>query len=164
MQIVFQNLRNIFGGKTSVYIAALRRRDFMVILNFVVDWYVCRKVQQECSCGSCLRSTVRCYALMCVGLIVREICSPFLFFVLSFNTLKPEIHLNNILISSPYLPESTQNWLSSSSSSSSWLYTSFLGLGRFFSFLILYTAGSTPWMGDEPVARPLRTYRTAQTE
>jgi hypothetical protein len=30
-----------------------------------------------------------------------------------------------------------------------------LGLGRFFSFLILYTVGSTPWTGDQSFARPL---------
>jgi hypothetical protein len=28
-------------------------------------------------------------------------------------------------------------------------------VGRFFSFLILYTVGRTPWTGDQPVARPL---------
>jgi hypothetical protein len=33
----------------------------------------------------------------------------------------------------------------------------FLVLGRFFSFLILYTVGITPWTGDQPVARPLHT-------
>jgi hypothetical protein len=32
-----------------------------------------------------------------------------------------------------------------------------LGLGRFFSFLILYTVSRTPWTGDQPVARPLPT-------
>jgi hypothetical protein len=41
-----------------------------------------------------------------------------------------------------------------------WLYNSFLGIGRFFSFLILYTAGRTPWRGDQSVARPLPTHRT----
>jgi hypothetical protein len=39
-----------------------------------------------------------------------------------------------------------------------------LDLGRFFSFLILYTAGSTPWTGDQPIARPLPTHRTKQTQ
>jgi hypothetical protein len=34
-----------------------------------------------------------------------------------------------------------------------------LGLGRFFSFLIPYTVGRTPWTGDQPVARPLPTHR-----
>jgi hypothetical protein len=44
-----------------------------------------------------------------------------------------------------------------------WLYSHSLGLGRFFSFLILYTVGWTPWTGDQPVARPLPTHRTAET-
>jgi hypothetical protein len=35
-----------------------------------------------------------------------------------------------------------------------------LDLGYFFSFLILYTVGRTPWTGDQPVARPLPTHRT----
>jgi hypothetical protein len=33
-----------------------------------------------------------------------------------------------------------------------------------FSFLILYTVGKTPSSGDQPVARPLPTHRTTQTE
>jgi hypothetical protein len=45
-----------------------------------------------------------------------------------------------------------------------WLYSPFLGLGRFFSFLILYTVGRTPWTGDQPVAGPLSTHRTTQTQ
>jgi hypothetical protein len=44
-----------------------------------------------------------------------------------------------------------------------WLYNPLLGLGRFFSFLILYTVGRTPGMGDQPAARPLPTHRTTQT-
>jgi hypothetical protein len=43
-----------------------------------------------------------------------------------------------------------------------WLYSP-LDLGRFFSFLILYTVGRTPWTGDQPVTRPLPTHRTTQT-
>jgi hypothetical protein len=39
-----------------------------------------------------------------------------------------------------------------------------LGLGRFFSFLTLYTGGRSPWTWDQPVARPLPTRRTTQTE
>jgi hypothetical protein len=39
-----------------------------------------------------------------------------------------------------------------------------LDLGRFFSFLILYTGGRTRWTGDQPVARLLPTYRTTQTQ
>jgi hypothetical protein len=44
-----------------------------------------------------------------------------------------------------------------------WLYSP-LDLGRFFSFLILYTVGRTPWTGDQPAARPLPTHRTTQTQ
>jgi hypothetical protein len=39
-----------------------------------------------------------------------------------------------------------------------------LDLGRFFSFLILYTVSSIPCMGDQPIARLLPTHRTTQTE
>jgi hypothetical protein len=38
------------------------------------------------------------------------------------------------------------------------------GLGRFFSFSFLYTVGRTPWTGDQPVASPLPTHRTTQTQ
>lgn len=39
-----------------------------------------------------------------------------------------------------------------------WFYSQ-LDPGRFFSFLILYTLGRTPWTGDQSVARPLPTHR-----
>jgi hypothetical protein len=45
-----------------------------------------------------------------------------------------------------------------------WLYGPLLGLGSFFSFLIFYTDGRTPWTGDEPVSRPLPAHRTTQTQ
>jgi hypothetical protein len=45
-----------------------------------------------------------------------------------------------------------------------WLYSPLLGLGRFFSLLILHTVGRTPWTGDQPVARTLPTHRTTQTQ
>jgi hypothetical protein len=45
-----------------------------------------------------------------------------------------------------------------------WLYSPLLGLSRFFSFLILYVVGRTPWTGNQPVARPLSTHRTIQTQ
>jgi hypothetical protein len=44
-----------------------------------------------------------------------------------------------------------------------WPYSPLLGPGRFFSFVIRYTVGRTPWTGDQPVARPLPTHRTTQT-
>jgi hypothetical protein len=45
-----------------------------------------------------------------------------------------------------------------------WLYSPLLDLGRFFSFVIFYTAGRAPWTGDQSVARPLPAHRTAQTQ
>jgi hypothetical protein len=45
-----------------------------------------------------------------------------------------------------------------------WLYSPLLGLGRFLSFLIIYTVGRPPWTGDQPVARPLPTHRATQTQ
>jgi hypothetical protein len=45
-----------------------------------------------------------------------------------------------------------------------WLYSPLLGLGRFFSFLIFYKVGRTPWMGCDPIARPLPTHRTTQIQ
>jgi hypothetical protein len=39
----------------------------------------------------------------------------------------------------------------------------FIGPRQLFSFLILYTDGTTPWTGDQPVARSLPTNRTTQT-
>jgi hypothetical protein len=45
-----------------------------------------------------------------------------------------------------------------------WLCSSLLGLGRFFSLLILYTVGRIAWTGDQPVARLLLTHRTTQIE
>jgi hypothetical protein len=41
---------------------------------------------------------------------------------------------------------------------------SFVGPWPFFSFLILCTVGRTPWTGDQPVAMPLPTQRTTQTQ
>jgi hypothetical protein len=38
-----------------------------------------------------------------------------------------------------------------------------LWLGCFFSSLILYTVGRTPWTGNQPVARLLPIHRTTQT-
>jgi hypothetical protein len=59
-----------------------------------------------------------------------------------------------ILLSTPY---------NISLSLSLWLYSP-LDPGRLFSFLILYTDCRTSWTSDQPVARPLPTHRTAQTQ
>jgi hypothetical protein len=45
-----------------------------------------------------------------------------------------------------------------------WLYNPLSDIGRFFSFLILYTVGRTPWTGQQAVTRPLSTHRTTQTQ
>jgi hypothetical protein len=39
-----------------------------------------------------------------------------------------------------------------------------LDFGRFFTFLTLYKVGTTPWTGDQRVARPLSTHKTTQTQ
>jgi hypothetical protein len=44
-----------------------------------------------------------------------------------------------------------------------WLYSP-LGLGRFFTFSILYTVGRTSWTGDQPITRPLPTHRTTPSQ
>jgi hypothetical protein len=44
-----------------------------------------------------------------------------------------------------------------------WLYSP-CGPWPIFSFLILYTVGSTPWTGDQPVTKPLPTHRTTQEQ
>jgi hypothetical protein len=44
------------------------------------------------------------------------------------------------------------------------IYSPLLDLGHFFSFLIFYTVGRTPWTGDQPVTRPPPAHRTAQTQ
>jgi hypothetical protein len=41
---------------------------------------------------------------------------------------------------------------------------SFFGPWPLFQFLNLYTDGRTPWTGDQPVARPLPTHTTTQTQ
>jgi hypothetical protein len=44
-----------------------------------------------------------------------------------------------------------------------WLYSP-CGLWPLFQFLNLHRVGRTPWTGDEPIARPLPTHRTTQTQ
>jgi hypothetical protein len=40
----------------------------------------------------------------------------------------------------------------------------FVGPWQLLSILILYTVGRTPWMGDQPIARPLPIQRRTQTQ
>jgi hypothetical protein len=51
-----------------------------------------------------------------------------------------------------------------SSSSLMALQPFLLGPGLLFSFVMLFTDGRTPWTSDQPVARPLPTHRTTQTQ
>jgi hypothetical protein len=44
------------------------------------------------------------------------------------------------------------------------LYIRFSVFGRFFSSLILHVVGRSPRKGDQPVAKPLSTHRTTQTD
>jgi hypothetical protein len=44
-----------------------------------------------------------------------------------------------------------------------WLYSRLLGPGV-FSFIIFFTQSRSPWTSDQPVARPLPTERTTQTQ
>jgi hypothetical protein len=45
-----------------------------------------------------------------------------------------------------------------------WLYSPCGPWPLFLQFIYLYTVGWTPWTGDQPVARPLPTHRTTQTQ
>jgi hypothetical protein len=44
------------------------------------------------------------------------------------------------------------------------LYSPLLGLSHFFTFITLYIAGRTPWMGNQHVTKPLPTHRTARAK
>jgi hypothetical protein len=75
-----------------------------------------------------------------------------------------EVHLYLSIYLSSCLSVCLSSCLSIYPSIYLWLYSPLLGLGRFFSFLIFYTVGRTPWTGDQPVARPLPAHRRAQTQ
>jgi hypothetical protein len=40
----------------------------------------------------------------------------------------------------------------------------FVGPWPLFQYFKIYTVGRTPWTVDQPVAKPLSTHRTAQTQ
>jgi hypothetical protein len=71
-------------------------------------------------------------------------------------TVRPSVRLSIYL--SVYLSVSLSVYLSIYKC----LYSPLLGLARSFSFLIFYTVGRTPWMGDQPIVSSLPAYRTAQ--
>jgi hypothetical protein len=67
----------------------------------------------------------------------------------------------------PVVPQEQQPWESDETHKHSiylWHYSPLLDLGLFFSFLVLYTVGRTPWTRDQPVIRPLPAHRRAQIQ
>jgi hypothetical protein len=66
----------------------------------------------------------------------------------------------------------SQSWLSQSKEGNCkalisiylWLYSPFVGPWPLVQYFILYTVVRTPWTGDQPIARPLPTHRTTQTQ
>jgi hypothetical protein len=45
-----------------------------------------------------------------------------------------------------------------------WIYSTLLDLDRFFNYLIVSTANRAPWTRDQPIARPLPTQSTTQSQ
>jgi hypothetical protein len=84
-------------------------------------------------------------------------------FVFNKNDLLFLINLLGLLLlyQSPY---KLSIYLSMYLSTYLYLYSFLFDLGRFFNFLIFFRVGTTRWTGDQPVARPLPTYRTTQTQ
>jgi hypothetical protein len=87
--------------------------------------------------------------------------------------LKPNIHYHGLTVSR-YMNLFWASWSQATSSIYLFIYLSIylsmygstvllLDIGRLFSFLIPYTVGTTPWMGDQPVTRLLPTDRATQT-
>jgi hypothetical protein len=75
-----------------------------------------------------------------------------------------QIFLGDLQLRSPSKMATKTKKFSQLTSIYLWLYSPLLDLCRFFSFLIFYTVGRTPWTGVQPVARSLPAHRTAQTQ
>jgi hypothetical protein len=78
----------------------------------------------------------------------------------SFNCFMRQIYSPNMR---PTIRRKERNYLQRNWNYYYGAYSPLLNLGRFFSFLILYTVGRTPWMGVQPVTRPLSTYTQNNT-
>jgi hypothetical protein len=83
---------------------------------------------------------------------------------LVLRSVKVELHLHSSICLRELLLNSSSTQVTLLSSICLWLYSPFLGFGRFFSFLILYAVGRTPLTGDQPVARPLPVQTRTQTQ
>jgi hypothetical protein len=77
-------------------------------------------------------------------------------------SILPSIHLPTYLptYSPTHLPTYPPTYLPTYL----WLYSPFGGPSTISQFLNLYTVGMAPWTGNQPVARPLPTHRTTQTQ
>jgi hypothetical protein len=84
-----------------------------------------------------------CHCLNLQGLIYWEQGAEMTFRMLGIRPISVEISRRN-------------EWLSLYGS------TALVDIGRFCSFLILYTVCRTPWTGDQPIARPLPIHRITQ--
>jgi hypothetical protein len=98
---------------------------------------------------------VFCSAFRLLPLVVRLVCSSIITMETTF--------LRNVRHSQDYTALNLRR-LYPSQPIYLWLYSLLFDLGLFFSFLILYTIGKTPWTGDQPAARPLPIHRTTQTQ
>jgi hypothetical protein len=112
--------------------------------------------------GDCLQTSVNCEYncheasvlgpawIVSTGILLQSSWEEFYIAICVILLLKPKFNLNNTL-------------KCSSCDTHIHTHTLYLDLGPFFSFLILYIIGRTPWTGAQPVARPLPTHRTTQT-
>jgi hypothetical protein len=138
-----------FAGRLTPSTKTVIRLLLIIILSTIYDliynFLAFRLLRFRFVSLPCSRVNANSYSTL-----VKRLC--FLFYILFCQCL-PIIGIFLLLSTS-----------SSSSSSSSYYYYYYyysytaLGLGRFFSFLILYTVRRTPWTGDQAVARPLPTH------
>jgi hypothetical protein len=95
-------------------------------------------------------------------ILIKFISRCYLTRCINYEQLYTTYNIPNLI--KKFLSETFINWSMKASELLLWFYSPLLGLGCFFSFLILYTVGRTPLTGYQPVARPLPTQRTTQTQ
>jgi hypothetical protein len=95
--------------------------------------------------------------------IRQHLSLKFLFFVSVWGNFSSGTH-SFLLTGDIFSDKGTYPFLSTYLPIYLWLYSLLLDLGCFFSSLIFYTVGRTPWSGDQAVVRPLPAHMTAQTQ
>jgi hypothetical protein len=105
---------------------------------------------------------MRCRYTLCPPISPFSFCKEYAECIACMKFSAQHSHTLDRLMSS--LMEEVSRHLSIYLSTYLWLYDPLLDLGRSFSFLFLYTVGRTPWTANQPVARPLPTHRTPQTQ